>query len=122
MDPSNDQRFRWLLAAATIAMGGVAAAACTAEVQTRPVAVAEVEEVDDAPPDVEAYPRTYYEGHVVYLVNDRWYYPRHGRWVYYRREPAELVRRRPYVQQAPPARRVAPAPYGGGPPPAVRTR
>jgi hypothetical protein len=121
MGHSNDLRFG-VFAAATFVLGGIAASACTAEVQARPAVVeSEIEEVEAPPPYVETYPQTYYEGRVVYLVNDRWYYQRRGRWVYYRTEPPELVRQRSYVQQAPPARGVV-APYGGGPPPARRTR
>jgi hypothetical protein len=58
-------------------------------------------EADYVPPDVTMYPHTVYEGQVVYLVDDRWYYQDGPRWLYYRREPEPLARQRPYVQQAP---------------------
>lgn len=70
--------------------------------------------------DVEVYPHEYYEGHVVYLVGDHWYYRDGPRWVYYRHEPhvlyqrravirrAPVVRERSVVRRAPPAYRAAP--------------
>lgn len=64
-------------------------------------------EVDTVPTHVEVYPRYYYGGRTVYLVDGRWYYRRGPRWVYYREEPVELHRHRVYVERAPraPARR-----------------
>lgn len=61
-------------------------------------------EVDTAPPNIETYPSTVYEGQTVYLYNDHWYY-RHGdRWAYYRREPEYLTHQRTVVRRpAPPA-------------------
>jgi hypothetical protein len=50
----------------------------------------------DVPVDVEAYPRTYYDGHVVYWVGDRWYVQDRGAWFYYRSEPAHLRHYRAY--------------------------
>lgn len=109
---------------------------CVARVVPGPAYV----EAEYVPADIELYPHTYYEGRVVYLVNDRWYY-RHGPgWVYYRSEPRPLYsqrqyyyrqygrspyvyRERPYVQQAPPARRYYDrrgAPTRRGPPPGLR--
>jgi len=94
----------------------VSSAGCYAEARTDGVVAAEY-----TPAHVEVYPREYYDGHVVYLVGDRWYYQEGPRWVYYRREPEVLVRRRvvyrnaavvhrapvvrerPAVHQAPPA-------------------
>ena len=78
-----------------------------------------------APVAIETYPHTTYEGNEVYLYNDRWYYRDHGRsnrWVYYQNPPPALERQRPYVQQAPPARRyepARPAPVHAAPPPGV---
>jgi hypothetical protein len=102
----------WLLAAsAGVALG---AGGCTATVQTpQPTVAAEVTAGDavsvDAPPvDVQSYPHTEYEGRTTYYVNGRWYYPHGSRWYYYRHEPVELGRRRPYVQQAPPAYQAPP--------------
>jgi hypothetical protein len=48
----------------------------------------------EAPVGIGAYPSTYYDGHVVYWVDDRWYAQRDGLWVYYRSEPFELRRYR----------------------------
>jgi hypothetical protein len=90
----------------------------------------------EAPVAVETYPSTYYDGHVVYWIGDRWYFRRGGAWVYYRTEPVYLHDHRhgwggyyrppppyyrsrphyyrphyyqPHRQAAPPARRSAPA-------------
>ncbi len=82
------------------ALGG-----CTAQVETAtPVVVDDEVEVETVPVQVENYPHTVYRGHVVYLVDGRWYYPRGRHWYYYRTEPAPLVRHRRYIQSAPPAR------------------
>jgi hypothetical protein len=62
-----------------------------------------VVETDYVPAHVDVYPREYYDGHAVYLINDHWYYHDGARWVYYRQEPEALVRRRVVVRQAPPA-------------------
>jgi hypothetical protein len=107
---------------------------CRASVATRPAAYELT--YSDVPADIEVYPHTYYEGHPVYLYNDRWYYRGDGgRWRYYHTEPAPLYqyRQRNYIQQAPPAPRgYPPGTYGPGynrpnagpssAPPAVRTR
>jgi hypothetical protein len=61
-------------------------------------------EAEYVPPHVEAYPSYHYDGRVVYLVNDRWYYREGPRWVYYRSEPVVLERRRVELHRAPPAR------------------
>lgn len=58
-------------------------------------------EVETVPTHVEVYPRYYYGGRTVYLVDGRWYYRRGPRWVYYRDEPAELHRHRVYVERVP---------------------
>jgi len=90
-----------LVAAGSIAM----VAGCTAQVETASPGVVDDEvEAPAAPARYETYPQTEYRGHVVYLVDGRWYYPRGRRWYYYRTEPAPLVRHRTYVQSAPPAR------------------
>jgi hypothetical protein len=59
------------------------------------------------PAHVHTYPRTYYEGRPVYLIDGRWYFQERGRWVYYREEPDTLDRERTYIEQAPraPSRR-----------------
>jgi hypothetical protein len=91
-------------AVASIALVG---AACTAQVETATPAVVEDDEVEvsSVPVEIETYPHTEYRGHVVYLVDGRWYYPRGRHWYAYRTEPAPLVRHRSYIQAAPPARR-----------------
>lgn len=92
---------------------------CYAEATTG----ADVEYETAAPAvDVEVYPHEYYEGHVVYLVNDHWYYRDGPRWVYYRREPQVLYQRRAVVRQAPVVRerttvRRAPPAYRRAAPP-----
>ena len=48
-------------------------------------------EVEVAPPEIEAYPRTVYEGQPVYYYDGHWYSRRGPRWVYYREEPRPLV-------------------------------
>ncbi|HZU84435.1 MAG TPA: hypothetical protein VE987_16010 [Polyangiaceae bacterium] len=83
---------------------------------------------EDVPPNIYAYPHTYYGGGYAYLVGDRWYYPTHQGWVTFRGEPQELYRYRTgYVQRAPRANpgfgpRYAPPPQYGYPPPATRVR
>lgn len=74
--------------------------------------------------NVEVYPHEYYDGHVVYLVGDRWYYHDGPRWVYYRSEPPVLYQRRVVVHEAPvvreraEVRRAPPAPRRYSAPPA----
>lgn len=79
--------FRCSLAIAACALTGCYAEATTgADVEyAAPVA------------NVEVYPHEYYDGHVVYLVNDRWYYREGPHWVYYRSEPAPLYERRTVI-------------------------
>lgn len=111
-------RFAWLFAGALLLLG------CYAEARTEPAYVDAVY----VPPRVDVYPSYYYDGRVVYLVDGRWYFrhPR-GHWVYYRREPEPLYRRRIHIQQAPPAaaerrrlRSAPPATYREQAPPARR--
>ncbi|MFO0590596.1 MAG: hypothetical protein U0441_23845 [Polyangiaceae bacterium] len=72
-----------------------------------------VVEADVVPVEITTYPHVYYAGSDAYLVDGRWYYRSRGRWVVFRREPAELqtyrvdyYRRRPGgTYQAPPAHR-----------------
>jgi hypothetical protein len=61
---------------------------------------------ETVPANIVAQPYVVYEGARTYYVNGRWYRNTPRGWGYYRNEPAPLVRRRPYVQSAPPA-------YGG---------
>jgi hypothetical protein len=86
-------------------------AACTAEVRTgrhAMVAVPEDVVVAPPPPNIYAYPHTMYRGEPVYYVDGRWYHRRGPSWVYFRREPPDLVRHRRHVHAAPPSRRYAP--------------
>ncbi|HTQ04284.1 MAG TPA: hypothetical protein VMI54_10525 [Polyangiaceae bacterium] len=77
---------------------------CYAEATTG----ADVEYESTAPAvDVEVYPHEYYQGHVVYLVGDRWYYHDGPRWVYYRHEPTVLYQRRAVIRRAPAVRQRA---------------
>jgi hypothetical protein len=48
-------------------------------------------EVDVAPPSIESYPHTVYEGRPVYYYEGHWYERRGPRWAYYREEPRPLV-------------------------------
>ncbi|HEY4104105.1 MAG TPA: hypothetical protein VGM44_09445 [Polyangiaceae bacterium] len=73
------------------------ASGCYAEADAEPAYV----DATVAPVDVDVAPQYYYGGRTVYFVNDHWYTRDHGRWVYYRREPRELVRRREVIRRAP---------------------
>jgi hypothetical protein len=72
---------------------------CVASAEGSFVADYPAEYVDTVPPRIEYYPRTYYRGNPAYLVDGRWYYRTHDRWVVFREEPSELrayrVRREP---------------------------
>jgi hypothetical protein len=121
-----------LSVAVSACAAALAVGACTATVETaHPVVAADDEAVvtvETVPPDIYVHPHTEYRGRTVYYVDGRWYYPHDSRWYAYRAEPAELTRRRPYVQQAPPARPyVQQAPpagpvYRAAPPEAVPVR
>lgn len=56
---------------------------------------------ESEPVYVDSYPHTYYEGHTVYLIDDRWYRRHRGRWVYYQDEPEPLHRYRLQVRFTP---------------------
>jgi len=45
----------------------------------------------DVPWDIEYYPRVWYGGSYVYLVNGRWYAPRGRGWVRFGHEPGYLA-------------------------------
>jgi hypothetical protein len=106
-----------------------AASGCAAPVGPDPVYA----EAAYVPSDIASYPHTLYQGQLVYLVNDHWYYRNGSRWVYYQREPDVLVQQRTYIQQAPRAharsvrvedRRAGPEERGErreGPPPGLRS-
>ncbi len=96
-----------LLLAAAVGVVATSLGGCYARAHTGAVVTAEY-----VPPqvEIESYPSYQYEGRVVYLVGDRWYYRDGPHWVYYAHEPDVLVRRRVYVREqgvvhrAPPAR------------------
>jgi hypothetical protein len=71
----------------------LASVGCVARATTRAAVVVEepVVEVATVPVMIESYPRHYYRGSYVYLVDGRWYYHARGRWVVYRTEPQALV-------------------------------
>lgn len=64
---------------------------------------AELEYVPAPAVYVDGLPYVVYGGVPTYFYRDRWYQRTPGGWGYLRVEPYELRRRRPYVQQAPPA-------------------
>jgi hypothetical protein len=88
----------WFTLAAGLSLAGLSTG-CYAEARTQPAYV----EATYVPAHIEVYPSYHYEGRVVYLVGNRWYYREGPRWVYYRTEPQVLYRRRMVVRQAPPA-------------------
>ncbi|MEO7332293.1 MAG: hypothetical protein ABI193_27200 [Minicystis sp.] len=106
---SNFQFFKSALPSVVIGVACVAfTAGCTAVVRSEPVTVrsqpatvyteSDVVWADREPVIVESYPREYYAGFDVYLVDGRWY-RRHGnRWQVYRTEPTELGRRRTVIE------------------------
>lgn len=107
-----------LVRAISVALFGAAAFAstgCTVTTRTQPVDAYVYSE--PVPDDVyTTYPTTDYEGRRYVWYNNRWIYRHHDHWAYVHDEPEGLRRRRPYVQQAPPAYRPGYG-YGGGPPP-----
>src|SRR5262249_35682097 len=89
---------------ALAAISLLGAAGCVATVEPRPVAVTYEPTVVDAatvPVDIYAYPRVYFGGSYVYLVNGRWYFPSARGWMAYRQEPRELSRRRVRIERTP---------------------
>src|SRR5687767_1928988 len=78
---------------ALLALGG---SGCYAEARTGAVVRSSY-----TPVHVHTYPHEVYEGRVVYLIDDRWYYHDGVAWVYYTREPQVLVRRRAVIRQSP---------------------
>ena len=53
--------------------------------------------VDTVPPNIEAYPHYAYDGGDAYYVEGRWYRRGPRGWGYYRQEPPQLARQRPFV-------------------------
>jgi hypothetical protein len=70
---------------------------CYASASTRPVYA----EAYHEPPRVYARPHTTYDGRVVYLVDDRWYFHDGGSWFYYTAEPEPLYRERIVIRERP---------------------
>ena len=92
---------------------------CTARVSSEPPPVAAysvapgedaIVYVDSVPSNIEAYPHYEYDGGYAYYVDGRWYRRGPRGWGYYRQEPPQLLRQRPYVTE----RRVE---VGRAPPP-----
>jgi hypothetical protein len=83
---------RWTLVGFFALMMGTTG--CVARATTGAVVVVDepVVEVATVPVMIESYPRHYYRGSYVYLVDGQWYYRAHGRWVVYRTEPRALVK------------------------------
>jgi hypothetical protein len=73
------------------------ASGCYAEADAEPAYV----DATVPPVDVDVAPQYYYGGRTVFFANDHWYTRDHGRWVYYRHEPAELARRREMIRRSP---------------------
>lgn len=86
---------RWPIALLLGALTAFGAVGCYAHAEPAYV------EARVAPVYVDTYPRTYYEGRTVYLIDGHWYFQDRGRWVYYRREPEPLYRERVYIERAP---------------------
>jgi hypothetical protein len=82
----------------------LAGSGCTATFTPEPVTVTYREPVVEAqavPVDIYTYPRVFYGGTYVYLVDGRWYAPSPRGWVVYRQEPRELNRYRVRIQSSP---------------------
>jgi len=90
-----------IAASAVVAALALGASGCTLSAGTQGELVYghPVVRVDAPPPDIQVYPRVYYQGGYAYLVGDAWYYYTPRGWVYFRSEPRELAERRVYVQQ-----------------------
>jgi hypothetical protein len=56
-------------------------------------------EVTSAPVDIDDAPQVVYDGHPVYLSNDRWYYRDGAQWKYYAHEPNALVQHGQQLRQ-----------------------
>jgi hypothetical protein len=87
---------RTLLVATVTSLAAAGCYAGTAE----PVGYAQV---TSAPPDIETYPMTQYEGRPVYLYRDHWYYRDGSGWSYYQTEPAPLQEEHRRVRARSPA-------------------
>jgi len=89
----------FIMACATGALGCTATVPRAVTVETYPEPIAVRAQI--VPTDIYAYPRVWYNGSYVYLVDGRWYYPTNQGWRVYRREPQELSRQRTRIHQAP---------------------
>jgi hypothetical protein len=87
------------IACRAVLVGAMASllAGCYASASTRPVYVEAYQE----PPRIYARPYTTYDGRVVYLVDDRWYFHDRGSWFYYTAEPEPLYRQRIVIRERP---------------------
>ena len=79
-------------------MSVVALSGCYVHARSEPAYV----ETTAAPVEYNTYPATFYEGHNVYWVGNRWGWHDGDHWRYYDHEPVELRRHREaYVHCAP---------------------
>ena len=86
-------RSAWFGLVSVVALGG-----CYVHTRSEPAYV----ETTAAPVEYDAYPQTYYEGHTVYYIGNRWGWREGGRWRYYDNEPVVLRHHREtYVRRAP---------------------
>ncbi len=91
---------------AAAALSALAAAGCEATfTPAEPVVTyyggATLAPAPAVPVDIWAYPRVYYGGSYLYLVDGRWYQPTPSGWMTYRREPVELSRARTRIYASP---------------------
>jgi hypothetical protein len=85
------------LTAIVVASSAIGLVGCMTTLEARPMVVngdPEVTWIETPPVNVEQYPHESYGGRDVYFVGGSWGYRAGGRWATYRREPAELGRRR----------------------------
>lgn len=101
------------LGALAVVATALIGSACTVR-SYPPAADAYVYASTPPPPNIYHAPRGYYRGYTTYWYDDHWWYQSPRGWAYFRHEPPELQRYRPYVHQAPPAYPY-PRGYGGGP-------
>jgi hypothetical protein len=112
---------------ALAALGSLGATGCWATFTPIPAEIAYEGGVlvpaDTVPPNIWAYPRTYFDGTYAYLAGGVWYFPTPQGWMVYRREPVELSRERTRIYSAPevgPYRRTPSYGFPPAPPPPVR--
>lgn len=91
------RRARWAIAVGALTIGTAGCEATFRPVSPGGWAYAEDDVLIRAsvvPPDIWSYPRVFYGGTYVYLVDGVWYYPTSSGWMVFRREPLELSRER----------------------------